>query len=352
MDADVFARLANALDRLPNGFPRTASGVELAILRKLFSVEEAVLGAALSGAFEPAGEIAARVDQPPAVVTKRLLGMVRRGLAWFTKQEGALYFRLAPFIVGIYEESLDRVDHELAHLVEAYLLEGGAAGIMGPQPALHRVMPAHHAVKTESVLRCEDVRALLLAAKTFNVRDCICRTQQDHVGRRCSFPLDVCLNFSDRERPPIPGDISQAEALALLDRCEEIGLVHTVSNVMQGMSYVCNCCGCCCGILRGITEWGIDHSVARASYYAVVDQAECQGCGICEQRCQVHAIAMQDDVAVADHARCIGCGLCVTGCPHDAVHLQRLPEAEIVAPPADYAAWERARLHDRGLDMA
>lgn len=346
----IYEQLVDALNALPNGFPRTPSRVELRLLAKICSPEEAALASQLRGEFEPASEIAARVGESQQSVTKRLIALVRRGLAWIWKREGTLCFRLAPFIVGLYEEQLDRLDHELAHLVEAYMLDGGAAGIMGPQPALHRVMPARHAIKTESILPYEDVRALILAAKTFHVRDCICRAQQDYVGRRCKFPLDVCLSVSDYERPAAPGDVTQQEALALLDRCEELGLVHTVSNVMQGMSYVCNCCGCCCGILRGITEWGLEHSIARANYNAAIDADTCQGCGICVERCQVHAIAMQDDVAVVDAARCIGCGLCVTGCPHEAAHLERLPEAEIVEPPADYAAWERARLHDRGLD--
>jgi Na+-translocating ferredoxin:NAD+ oxidoreductase subunit B len=350
MTDPIYEHLVDALNALPNGFPRTPSRVELRLLAKIVTPEEAALASQLRGDFEPVAEIAARVGLPQQDVTKRLIALVRRGLVWLSKQEGTLCFRLAPFIVGIYEEQLDRLDHELAHLVEAYMLDGGAAGIMGPQPALHRVMPAHHAVKTEAILPYDDVRALILAAKTFHVRDCICRAQQDYVGRHCDFPLDVCLSFSSSERPAAPGDLTQQEALALLDRCEELGLVHTVSNVTQGMSYICNCCGCCCGILRGITEWGIEHSVARANYCAVIDPDDCQGCGVCVERCQVHAIALKNEVAVVDSARCIGCGLCVTGCPHHVAQLEPLPEAEQVQPPSDYATWERERLHNRGLD--
>jgi ferredoxin len=354
MTDPVYERLVDALNDLPNGFPRTPSRVELRLLAKIATPEEAELAGQLRGEFEAANAIAARVGLPAPDVTKRLIALVRRGMVWLTKREGALWFRLAPFIVGLYEEQIDRMDHELAHLVEAYMLDGGAAGIMGPQPALHRVLPGHHAVKSETILPYDDVRALILAAKSFRVRDCICRAQQDHVGRHCSFPLDVCLSFSSQERAPAPGDLTQQEALALLDRCEEVGLVHTVSNVTQGMSYICNCCGCCCGILRGITEWGIEHSVARANYRAVIDPDECQGCGICVERCQVHAIVLQDQaagpVAVVDGVRCIGCGLCVSGCPHDVARLEPLPQAEQVQPPADYATWEHTRLHNRGLD--
>jgi len=254
-----------------------------------------------------------------------------------------------PFIVGFYEAQLENMDHELAHLVEEYMADGGAAGIMKPQPALNRVIPAQSAVKSEWILPYDDVKAILMAQKTFRIRDCICRVQQDHVGRRCTFPVKMCLNFSSVERPPTPNDISREEALAILDKSEEIGLVHTVSNIAKGIGYVCNCCGCCCGILRGITDWGIENSVAYANYYSIIDPDECIGCGICVERCQVNAISLEEGVAAVDRERCIGCGLCVTGCPSNAAKLQRKPEDEIVHPPVDLATWESERLRNRGL---
>jgi Na+-translocating ferredoxin:NAD+ oxidoreductase subunit B len=346
---DVFERLANALDRLPNGFPRTDSRVEIRILKKIFTPEEAALACQLTRTFEPVDEIARRVGMPAGETRERLLGMVRRGMIWLDKQDGKASFRLAPFVVGLYEAQIESMDHELAHLVEEYLASGGAAGIMGPEPALHRVIPTHGTVKSEAILPYEDVRAILLAARTFAVRDCICRIQQDMLGHECRFPLRVCLGFSQHERDPHPGDISQAEALSLLEKSEEVGLVHTVSNVMEGVGYVCNCCGCCCAILRGITDFGIQNSVAYANYYAVIDRDFCTNCGTCIERCQVGAILEEDGVSVVDRARCIGCGLCVTGCPGDIARLERKPETEIVHPPKDFAEWEHQRLHSRGL---
>lgn len=349
MTEEVYEQLADALNRLPNGFPRTPSKVEILLLKKIFSPEEASVASQLCGDMEPLDVIAKRVGLSSEETTTKLTKMAKRGLVWLDSKSEKPQFRLAPFIVGIYESQLENMDHEHAHLFEKYMEDGGVAGIMKPQPAIHRVIPAQKAVKSEWILPYDDVRKVLLAAKRFRLRNCICRVQQDHIGRQCNFPLKMCLSFSSIEGSPHPNDISQKGALDILDKAEEIGLVHTVSNVMKGFGYVCNCCGCCCAILRGITKFGIENSVARANYYAVIDPDSCLGCGTCIERCQVHAISEQNGVAVVDRKRCIGCGLCATGCPNNVAKLERKPDDEIVDPPVDYTAWEHERVRNRGL---
>ena len=351
MNDEVYERLARVLDKLPNGFPRTPSNVEIPMLKKIFSNEEAEIAACLTGTKETAAVIAERAGLDERVVHKRLMALAKRGFVHVSRKERELRFRLAPFIVGIYEAFLPDMDHEAAHLFEDYMADGGAAGIMKPQPALHRVIPAHGTVKTEHIMPYDDVKAMLEAAKSFRVRDCICRVQQDLVGtRKCELPIKMCLNFSPNERPAHPNNISKQEALELLDKAEEVGLVHTVSNSVKDVFYVCNCCGCCCGILRGITDWGIEESVAYANYYAQIDPEECTGCGVCIERCQVNAVHEKSGIAAVQKDKCIGCGLCVTGCIEHAVQLIKKPDAEIVHPPEDFAAWEKERSLNRGID--
>jgi electron transport complex protein RnfB len=349
MTATVYEKLALALDRLPNGFPRTPSNIEIRLLKKIFSPVEAELAGRLSGDMEPVEAIARRAGLRPEVVGEKLIKMAKRGLVWSDSRSGIPHFRLAPFMVGIYEAQLETMDREFAELFDRYMAAGGAAGIMKPQPALHRVVPAQGSVRTDWILPYDDVRRIIMEAKRFRVRGCICRVQQDLLGKRkCDFPVDNCLMLSHVQRPPDPADLSQDQALAILDQTEKLGLVHTASNVIAGVSYICNCCGCCCGILRGINDWGIANSVARANYYAVVDPRKCTGCRACLFRCQVKAISIIDDLAKVDLSRCIGCGLCVTGCEADAVHLERKRDVDIVHPPKDYASWEEKRLHYRG----
>jgi Na+-translocating ferredoxin:NAD+ oxidoreductase subunit B len=341
----IYKDLAAALDRLPNGYPATPSGVEIEILKRIFTLEEAFLASYLGRDWEGVKLISEKTGLDRSVTRDSLKKMAEHGLVWSFRIGGELKFRLAPFIVGIYEAQ--HLDEELAHLVEEYLTHGGAKGIMAPQPAIHRVVPAQKSVKSEWILPYDDVRSILLEMKSFHVTDCICRQEQRLIGHGCEFPERMCLSYSERENPTDPDGISQQEALAILERSEEIGLVHTVSNVASGFGYVCNCCGCCCGILRGINEWGIENSVAQANFYAVIEPELCSGCGTCIERCQVKAISDQNGISVVDRQRCIGCGLCVTGCPNGVARLERKPEAEIVHPPEDFPTWERERLEFR-----
>ena len=133
---------------------------------------------------------------------------------------------------------------------------------------------------------------------------------------------------------------------------EEAGLVHTVGNYRDGVSYVCNCCTCCCAILRGVSEYSNPSAVARSGFHAAVDAELCLGCGDCLERCSFDALSVPEEVCVVDELRCVGCGLCTTTCPTGALHLQRLPEEAAPAPPLDPADWMRQRARARGIDLS
>ncbi|MFC2047617.1 hypothetical protein ACFLTK_05030 [Chloroflexota bacterium] len=122
MNTDAYKKLALALDALPNGFPKTESGVEIRLLKKMLEPEEAWLVGQLSRKLESVEEIAARVGLPTAEATERLRGMLRRGLVSTEKRNDISYYRLKPFFVGIYEAQLETMDHEMAHLMEQYMM--------------------------------------------------------------------------------------------------------------------------------------------------------------------------------------------------------------------------------------
>ncbi len=355
MEKDVYRRLAQRLDAIPNGFPPTESGIELRILAKLFTPEEAALAAQMRLSFETPQEIGARVGLDAQQAYQTLRAMARRGLIRARRGEGTLLFALMPFVVGIYEEQLTRMDRELAELVEAYFREREGQTILGTAPPIHRVVPVGEAVPFDlEIFAYQRAADIVESARAWGVRDCICRVQQKMLGKGCDRPVEICLNLA-----PVEGAfdgsestraISKEEALQLLRQAEEAGLVHTTGNFRDGHFYICNCCPCCCAVLRGMTEYHVPNAVAHSGFLAAVDADECIACGECVERCPFTALALPEDVAQVDEARCVGCGVCTVTCPTGAIRLQQRADTE--SPPANLVEWMLRRAQARGLDMA
>ena len=113
MPQDPYRSLAQQLDALPNGFPATESGVELKLLAKIFTPEEALLASEMCLTLEPAEVIAERAGMDPKWTHSTLKSMVRKGQIRVGRRDRKLAFGLMPFAVGIYEEQLPRMDEEL-----------------------------------------------------------------------------------------------------------------------------------------------------------------------------------------------------------------------------------------------
>ena len=142
--------------------------------------------------------------------------------------------------------------------------------------------------------------------------------------------------------------LTKQEALDTLRRSAEAGLVHSVSNNQEGLTYICNCCTCSCGVLRGLAELGMANAVARSAFVNTVDANLCQGCGLCEDACQFEALEVEE-MAIVNAFRCLGCGVCVLECPEGALGLVRRPEDEVLPPPVTEEDWRAERLIARGI---
>ncbi len=358
MPEDVYRKLGQRLDAIPHGFPGTESGVELRLLAKIFTPEEAELAAVMRMTREPAADIAQRAGVDREVAYPILKGMTRKGLILARKGEGELLFGLMPFIVGIYEEQLPRLDEELATLFEQYYQETKGGGeLMGAAPPGHRVIPVEEAVAFEpEIFPYQRASQLLEEAKAWGVRECICRVQQKLVGKGCDYPTEVCLIFAPVEGAFDHSDVTRAVskegALRILRETEEAGLVHSTANYRDGHFYICNCCTCCCGFLRSVAEFSIPTAIARSDFRAVVDVEECVGCGDCVEHCQFESLSVPDEVCIVDYARCVGCGQCTTVCPSDALSLERRPEGEVPLPPANRKEWMAERARARGISIS
>jgi len=355
MEQTVYKKLAQRLDAIPNSFPATESGVELRILEWMFTPEEAALAAEMRLKAESADEIAHRAGQDSQAAYATLKAMVRKGLIYARRAEGKLNFGLMPFAVGIFEEQLGRMDGEFAQMFEDYYHEALGKGLLD-QPALHRVVPVEESIPVEiEIFPYERASELLSRARSFGVRDCICRTQQALLGNRCHYPMENCLVFASAEgvfaKDPITREITREEAFQILRETEEAGLVHSSGNYRQGHYYICNCCTCCCAIMRGISELDIPTAVAKSDFYATVDEELCTACETCLERCQFGAPSLVDDVCQVDRQRCVGCGLCVSTCSGEALRLERKPPAERTPLPEGRKQWWVERAKNRQISL-
>ncbi len=351
LSEDVYRKLAEQLDSTPNGFRMTDSGVELRLLAKMFTPEEALLAGVMDLTPEPVAVIAARAGVESEVAAAALPQMAAKGLVSRARGGDTARFALRPFVVGSYEGHLPRMDREFAALAEEYF-QDPQGGITRDLPHVHRVLPVERAIPFElEIFPHERAAELLEGAKSWGVRPCICRVQQQLIGKGCDHAIESCLVFAPIEGvfddDGVDRAITKQEALSILREAAESGLIHSTGNYRSGNMYICNCCTCCCGVLRNVAELGMSRTVARTGFRAMVDEGSCTGCGACIARCQFQALSVRDDACRVDLTRCSGCGQCTTACPVDALSLVRLPAGNVVDPPADEREWRVQRTEYR-----
>jgi len=358
MADEIYQNLARVLDTLPNGFPATESGVEIKLLKKIFTPEQADLFCDLRLTFETAQQVAERTGRPLEELDRQLTDMGKAGQLFSINFGGIRVFKMLPWVFGIYEFQLGRLDKELALLVEEY------APFFGHQfysetPQLMRTLPVEKEISgQQEVISYEKVSDLIEQNQSFLVNDCICKKEKELLGHPCDRPVQVCLAMAPVpnvfKKYPTGREITKQEAHDLIKMTEEAGLVHLTYNVQGGGFYICNCCKCCCGVLRSINELGIPASmVINSNYYAEIDPEKCIACGICsDERCQVGAIEEGADAHRIIRERCIGCGLCVSTCPNDAIRLAHKGPDQIVQPPVNEDAWFEERGKMRGVDFS
>jgi len=349
-----YEKLAGELDRIPNGFPRTKSGVELKLLAKLFTPDDAALASTLSMDPKSISEITSGNNMDEAEVKAKLISMVRRGLIDMKRLEGkGFVYHLIPFVVGFYERQNARIDKEFAELFEQYYQEAFHQTMLA-HPSVHRIIPMEKTIPVDiDVMPYEKASTYLDQAKSWGVLDCTCRVQKKLIGQACDHTVKNCLVFSSKagafQKTEEIETISLEKALEILAEADREGLVHSINNAQTEVYYICNCCTCSCGILRGMVEFGSVHSIARSDFYAEVEAGHCTACELCLDRCEFNAMTMVDGICEVDRKACYGCGLCISSCESNALSLVQKSPEELIPPPVDEEAWQRVRAASRKL---
>jgi NAD-dependent dihydropyrimidine dehydrogenase PreA subunit len=331
MKENIYRKLAEYLDQLPDGFAPSETGAELRLLQRLFTPEEAELATQLRLEREEAEVIASRAGLPLAEAEQRLDDMSKKGLIFCAQTaDGTKLYHAVPFVVGIYEFQVNNLSEGLLQDLDDYWSTMKPRKRPKTIPQM-RTIPVGESLEPHlEALPYEQVNQLVKAHDRFGVAPCICRRHARLKGNGCDAPEESCLMFDEWADYYVQGGrgryIDRSEVEEILVRADAANLVLQPTN-SQDIAAICCCCGCCCGVLGGLKYHPKPADAVASAFIARLDADSCDGCWDCLERCQMEALAEDGDIVFHDADRCIGCGLCVTTCPSGALRLVRKPES-------------------------
>jgi len=349
---DVYERLRERLDNLAAGYPATKSGVEIGILKRLFTEEEAEFALNLSPIPESPESVAKRLDRDPEEIAAFMEKMAKKGLIFRIRKEDGVRYAAVPYVVGIFEFQVNRMDREMAKEMNEYFETAFGYTMQSHKTPMLRTIPINREIAVKwPIAPYEDVMEIVENQKAMAIVPCVCRTWMNLADEGCDKPTETCFMFGSHAHFYVENGmgryIDKEEAREIIKRNEEIGLVMQPFN-SQKIGGMCSCCGDCCGMLRSLKKQPKPAAAVQSNYFARVDADTCVGCETCLGRCQMEALDMVEDKAVVELDRCIGCGLCVTTCDTGAMRLVRKPDEQLYEPPATGAKTFLAIMKERG----
>ncbi|AFQ43702.1 4Fe-4S dicluster domain-containing protein [Desulfosporosinus meridiei] len=358
---EIYNALAERLSKTPEGAPINEH--LMAILHRLYTENEALVGSKFSSIPMPLKKISALTDIEESELKIILDGMSDKGLVLDIPRKDTFYYMLTPMLVGFFEYTFMRTGSqldlkELAELFETYFHSPGVMKeIAGMDTKVMRTLIYENviplAVETE-VLDYEKATEVIRQSGGGAITTCACRHEASHLGTACDAPTEVCISLGGAAewivRKGLGKPATVEDLLNVLKQTQELGLVHLCDNVMNKPTYICNCCGCCCKVLRGINEQQV-FATHPSNFIPSPDLESCVGCGICEEKCHIHAITMtnQEDgtvIPVISNEVCIGCGVCSQACPSESLVMSR--RSEIAIPPENIKEKFRRMAAEKG----
>lgn len=351
--AEVYRRLCQEMSKRGGEYPGMEIPEFYALAEALFTREEAEVYLAISRGYHPANAIAAEMDKRAEEVEIILEAMADKGLCAAGKMGDTTFYGSIPFAPGIFEFQFMRgtntsKDKKLARLIHDYKAALNAA--KGPQKITFpttRVISVDRKIQAGNTIHTYDqVASYIGKYEPLAVSTCYCRHEAKLLDENddCGKPNEVCMQFGMAAQFVIDRGmcrkISKEEAIEILKKCEEAGLVHSTIN-RQEIDWLCNCCNDHCVILQKALAQPKPGLALNSGFQPARDPELCKACGICVERCPSASLIMgEQDVPKADFDRCIGCGVCASGCPEDAITLMERPGTHV--PPLDHKALKKA----------
>lgn len=342
---EILKHLQKRLHQNPVGLPEHPSVYE--ILSILFTEKEAEVGSKFPFGTVTIEELQKVMGMGKGELEVVLNGMIKKGLVITVKKGGQTRYLLSPGMTGFFEFTFMRTNESLpmkrlAELMRTYrntpefVQEFFSPGTSRGRTYVYSGdLPK---VKSE-ILRFDEAAEHIKMAGRGSLTKCYCRHEAWHLGKNCSAPIDdICMTLGNASDFVVEQGFARrasvSELLDTLKKAEDHGLVHIGDNVLEQTTFICNCCGCCCGFLQGITLHHSKHAVTTTNYIARVDHDECNGCEACVDHCQIKAIKMEGDYPVIDEEFCIGCGVCAHFCPSGAMRMEEREKK--VIPPKNF----------------
>ena len=265
---------------MPVAFPPAPSGVEIRILERLFTPEEAEIALELSAIPETAATIHRRFGSRIALeeLRRKLEHMAAKGVILSFPAGGEMHFGKMIFAVGMYERQLKTLTPEFERDSRQYFDEAfGRAFHTGKTPQM-RIVPVNKQIAVErGVTTYDRIRAHIEASPgPFGTLPCICRHGHDLLEEPCRQTelRDNCLMIGAAARWAVESgngqEVTREQMLDLLDQADRDGLVLQPENTKAPM-FVCCCCGCCCGVLRSAKRLPQPADFFSSNFYAVAD---------------------------------------------------------------------------------
>jgi len=338
--------LQQRLDRNVTGAPDSPTFTK--ILKLLFSPEEAELARRIPGQPTSLDVLSRKLDIPADKLDEKMTEMAQRGLVMDLEHKGQRYFTLSPVVIGFFEFTFMRTRDdmpmaELARLFNEYFTQDDRfdRSVFQGQTQVGRRLVREEALPGgdyAEILDWERASRIIQTTSSIGVSLCPCRHELSHLGKACDQPQLVCLSLNYAADSVIRNGIAKAittgEAIRILEQCKEAGLAQTADNVQRKVAYICNCCGCCCGMVQAIKTYNIHNAIVSSNWLMEVDLSKCNGCGKCTKACPTEAIEIAEERkggkkrrwAVLDETLCLGCGVCYSTCKFGAITMKPRPK--------------------------
>lgn len=349
---DIFRRVGQKLNNL---HVRCSWNDDLnVLLRALFTEDEADVFVRMPYVFSDLNRIRKITKLPEERLRVLLDRLSDKGLVVDVWVRDRYYYMPSPMVVGVFEFTMMRTGKDAKPAEWGRLFyrllekkEGFYHANMGAEQVMS---PARVYLHDESVLPDEYTRILDYESAThivetsskFAVGLCSCRHEKLHAGvKKCDLPLETCASFGWAAdyliRHHMAREVTKADMKDNLTLSRDKGLVICGDNVRHNVTFICQCCSCCCNLLRGVNRYGYPNTIVTSSFIASVDEAACTGCAKCDKACPVGAIEMSEKttsakphkLAVVKENLCLGCGVCTMQCTKKAIRMEKRPERYI-----------------------